>query len=56
MPGKPAHVWHPWVPIERVLRAIMTEQWSAEAWKQLTHEFPNVLAERSRIEKEGWFN
>ncbi|MBI4609811.1 MAG: hypothetical protein HY726_12470 [Candidatus Rokubacteria bacterium] len=40
MPGTPAHVWHPWLRTERVLRAILTEPWSAEAWERIKLEIP----------------
>ena len=25
-------LWHPWLRINRVLRAMLHKQWSAEAW------------------------
>ena len=34
-----ARLWHPWLRINRVLRAMLHERWSAEAW-------PHVKAER----------
>jgi len=56
MPGTPAHVWHPWLRTERVLRAILTEPWSAEAWERIKLEIPEILAEHARIRKAGWSN
>lgn len=38
-----AHVWHPWLRIEHILRAILTEQWSSEAWNQIRKEIPTLL-------------
>ena len=28
-------LWHPWLRINRVLRAMLTTRWSAEAWPQV---------------------
>jgi hypothetical protein len=32
-------LWHPWLRINRVLREILRERWSAEAWPQVKAEF-----------------
>ncbi len=56
VPAKRREWQHPWLRIQRVLRAILTEEWSVEAWEQLRREIPNVLAEQSRIRRAGWFN
>ena len=34
-----ARLWHPWLRINRVLRAMLHERWSAEAWPQVKAEF-----------------
>ena len=34
-----ARLWHPWLRINRVLRAMLTTRWSAEAWPQVKAEF-----------------
>lgn len=49
------HVWHPWLRIQRLFRAILTGNWNAEVWKQLKPEIPKLLAEQSRIRRAGWF-
>ena len=51
-----ARLWHPWLRINRVLRAMLTECWSAEAWPQVKTEFKKALAPRSQIRHAGWFN
>ena len=58
-----ARLWHPWLRINRVLRATLHggcaelhERWSAEAWPQVKTEFRKALALRSRIQRAGWFN
>jgi hypothetical protein len=48
-----ARLWHPWL---RVLRAMLHERWSAEAWPQVKAEFTKALALRSEIRRAGWFN
>ncbi len=52
----PQALWHPWLRVQRVLWAILTERWSADTWEQLKPEIPNVFAERSRVRRAGWFN
>ena len=44
-----ARLWHPWLRINRVLRAMLHERWGAEA-------FTKALALRSEIRRAGWFN
>ena len=39
-----AHLWHPWLRINRVLRVMLQTRWSTEAWAQVRVEF----GERSR--------
>jgi len=51
-----ARLWHPWLRINRVLRAMLRERWSAEAWPQVKAEFKKALALRSQIQHAGWFN
>jgi len=51
-----ARLWHPWLRINRVLRAMLHERWSAEAWSQVRVEFRKALALKSQIRRAGWFN
>jgi hypothetical protein len=51
-----ARLWHPWLRINRVLRAMLHTRWSAEAWSQVRVEFRRALALRSEIQRAGWFN
>ena len=51
-----ARLWHPWLRINRVLRAMLTERWSAEAWSQVRVEFTKAIALRGEIRRAGWFN
>jgi len=51
-----AHVWHPWLRINRVLRVMLHTRWSAEAWPQVKVEVTKALALRSQIRRAGWFN
>ena len=49
-------LWHPWLRINRVLRAMLQERGRAEAWPQIKAEFKKALALRSQIRRAGWFN
>src|SRR6266571_1932056 len=49
-------LWHPWLRINRVLRAMLHARRSAEAWPQVKAEFKKALALKSQIRRAGWFN
>ena len=51
-----ARLWHPWLRINRVLRTMLHERWSAEAWPQVKTEFTKALALKSQIWRAGCFN
>ena len=51
-----ARLWHPWLRINRVLRAMLTTRRGAEAWPQIKVEFTKALALRSQIRRAGWLN
>jgi hypothetical protein len=56
-PSKADRRWqHPRLRIERLVRMMLHTRWDAEAWKQVKPEIKNVLAERIRIRRAGWFN
>jgi hypothetical protein len=42
-----AHLWRPWLRINRVLRVMVHARWSAEAWAQVGVEFKKALWERT---------
>jgi hypothetical protein len=44
-------LWHPWLRINRVLRAMLHERWSAGAWPPVRVEFKRALALRSEIRR-----
>ena len=46
-------LWHPWLRINRVLRAMLQERGSAEARPQIKAEFKKALALRSQIRRAG---
>ena len=57
MPLPPRLAWqNPGLTVRLVLRRILTEPWSDEAWREIRKEIPSVLRERERIRREGWFN
>jgi hypothetical protein len=41
-----ARLWHPWLRINRLLRAMLHTRWSAEAWPLVKAEFKNALTLR----------
>jgi hypothetical protein len=41
-----ARLWHPWLRINRVLRAMLQTRWSAAAWPQVRAEFTKAHAEK----------
>ncbi len=43
-----ARLWHPWLRINRVLRAMLHEHWSAEAWAEVRVEFRRAMISNSR--------
>ena len=51
-----ARLWHPWLRIHRLLRAMLHTRWSAEAWSVISVEFRRALAVRSEIRRVGKFN
>jgi hypothetical protein len=49
-----ARLWHPWLRINRVLRAMLHTRWSAEAWSVVRVEFSRArrrAADRSVLER-----
>ncbi len=47
---------HPWLRINRLLRAMLTERWSSQVWQRIKPEIKKAMAEKSRIQRAGWFN
>ena len=48
-----AHLWHPWLRINRVLRVMLQTRWSAEAWLTVRVEFSRALALRTETSANG---
>ena len=48
-------LWHPWLRIQRVLRLMLTSRWNATEWNEIKPEI-KAMAEKSRIQRAGWFN
>jgi hypothetical protein len=46
-----AHLWHPWLRINRVLRMMLHTRWRAEAWLVVRVQFRRALALRSEIRR-----
>jgi hypothetical protein len=56
MSGADLRLWHPWLRINRVLRAMLQTRWSAEAWAEVRVEFKKALTLKSQIRRAGRFN
>jgi hypothetical protein len=50
-----AHLWHPWLRINRALHVMLHTRWSAEAWAKVRAELKGALALRSQLRSAGWF-
>jgi len=46
-------LWHPWLRINHVLRAMLTTRWSAEAWPQDKAEFKKGAGAAERDPAHG---
>jgi hypothetical protein len=51
-----AHLWHPWLRVQRLIRVILETRWGADEWPIVKAELRNALKEHSRLERAGWFN
>jgi hypothetical protein len=49
-------LWHPWVRMERLLRTMFNTSWDAPSWTLVSARLGEVIAERRRIARAGWFN
>ena len=47
---------HPWLRIQRLIREIRGTPWTADEWAIVEAELREVLKERRRMERAGWFN
>lgn len=45
-----------WLKVSVALRHALSHQWSREDWAEVRRHIPWLLAERSRIQREGYFN
>ncbi len=46
---------HPWLRVERVIRAIREERW-CNAWPTTRATLKRAMGERSQIRRAGWFS
>jgi len=49
-------LWHPWLRINRVLRVMLPQRWSAEAWLVVRVEFRRALALANAMRHAGSSN
>jgi len=48
-----ARLWHPWLRINRLLRAMLHTHRSAEAWSQVERDPARGMPEERRVAGEG---
>lgn len=47
---------HPWLRIQRVLRALIGGRRTADAFRRVESEIRQTLALRDKVRRAGWFN
>ena len=51
-----ARLWHPWLWIERITRAVIVDRLTHGPSERTNLRLAAIIAERQRIERTGWFN
>ncbi len=51
-----AHLWHPWLRIERAIRAILADRLTRGATEVVDRVLMARIREREQIERAGCFN
>ncbi len=47
---------HPWLRVERLIRAVVVHRWSPEEWMTVKLGLRRALELRQQIRRAGWFN
>ena len=47
---------HPWLRVERIVRAVLRGSWRGDQLADLLTAAPSLWEERKRIREAGWFN
>ena len=51
-----ARIWHPWLRVERLIRAIRQTTWDSDQWPVAKLVLRRTLSERRKLAQAGWFN
>jgi len=54
--GSPTARFHPWLRASLLIRTILETRWDAATWPAAKAALRDVIAERSRLRRAGWFN
>ena len=46
----------PWLKVRVLIRAALTHPWAAETWPEVREHLKWLLAEESRLRRQGWLN
>jgi len=55
-PANQAACYSPWLKARVLNRAALTMPWSPEDWPEIRQHLKWLLAEESRLRRQGWLN
>jgi hypothetical protein len=55
-PYSQAASYSPWLKAGVLIRAALTVRWSPEDWPEIREHLTWLLAEESRLRRQGWLN
>jgi hypothetical protein len=55
-PNSQTACYSPWLKVRVLIRAALTMPWSPEDWPEIRQHLKWLLAEESRLRRQGWLN
>jgi hypothetical protein len=55
-PDSQTACYSPWLKVRVAVRAALTMPWSPEDWPEIRERLNWLLAEESRLRRQGWFD
>jgi hypothetical protein len=55
-PASQTACYSPWLKVRVLIRAALTLPWSPEDWPEIRQHLKWLLAEESRLRRQGWLN
>jgi hypothetical protein len=55
-PASQTACYSPWLKVRVLIRAALTMPWSPEDWPEIRQHPKWLLAEESRLRRQGWLN